>query len=116
MVHKKQPGELPKIPIHLSKGIIEFVQKADILYLQGEENITRVHHGDGQKLTAMRNIGYYEDSLCDGASFFRISKQYIINLQYLERFDASEQEVVLQGGVRLCTSRRQGRALKEMLK
>lgn len=114
--HKKQPRELPKVPIHLPKGVIEFVNKEDILYLHGEENITRVHLRDSRKLSAMRNLGCYEDTLCDGASFFRISKQDIINLQYLERFDATEQEVFLISGISLYTSRRQGRALREFLK
>lgn len=112
---KRSPQDFQKIPIHLPKGVLEFVTKDNLLYLHGEENITRILLRGERMLTAMRNIGFYETMLCDGTSFFRISKQDIINLQYLERFDVSNLEVILHGGISLHASRRQGRALKETL-
>jgi two-component system LytT family response regulator len=111
----KKRWEIQKLPVHLPKGIIEFVARQDILYLVGEENITRIHLIDGRKIVAMRHIGFYEWLCEEGAGFFRISKQIIINLQYLERLNTSDQEVVLHGSIRLTHSRRQGQALKKWL-
>lgn len=107
---------LHKIAIHLPKGVIELLSRDRIVFLQGEDNITYVHLVNGQRMVAMRNVGYYESSLPSQSRFFRISKQAIINLDHLIRFNHQEHEVTLTAGITLRTSRRCGKALGELIR
>jgi len=114
--HLSQGGPLTKLPVHLAKGLIEFVSREQILYLKGEENITYFHLLDGRRLSAMRHLGFYQQSLDATGRFFRIAKPLIINLDHLLRYDTSGQVAHLSGDTRLQASRRGGRALADFLK
>lgn len=109
------PGQ-SRLPIHLPKGVIELIPLERILYLEGDENITYFHLLNGEKRSAMRNLGYYEQALPAGSDFYRISKPLIIHLRHLVRFDARTLRVCLTGDLWLPASRRRGRAFGEFLR
>lgn len=104
-----------KLPIHLPRGLVELVPLERILYLEGDENVTYFHLTDGEKRSAMRNLGFYERSLPKGSDFYRISKPLIIHLKYLARFDARTLRAGMTGDIWLQASRRRGRALGDFL-
>lgn len=56
------------------------VKIADIAYLMGDRSYTTIIMKDGEQYTASNNIKYFEDQLTDHG-FFRIHKQYLVNLQ-----------------------------------
>jgi len=67
---------------------IQFIKTEDILYLESEGRYTSFYLKDhDHKLMSVKNIGEYEKIL--NASFFRIHKSYIVNLQHVLSIDRS---------------------------
>ena len=107
---------LPKMPIYLSKGVIEFMPWEEIIYIKGEENISYFFLTGGRKLISTKNIGYYYQSLEENGLFFQISKSRIINLKHLDRYQHSQQLVEMVENHQVTASRRGGSKLLQYLK
>jgi len=103
------------ISIHLSKGLLEFVDVADILYLEADTSITYVHLENGHKWTAMKNLGTYSKLLLADYHFFAISHSIVINLDYLKTYDPKKLLVTFKNGKTVSASRRGGRDFKYFL-
>ena len=104
-----------RIAIHLIKGIIEFVNVEEIVYLQAEGTITRVFLEDGSSLTAVKNLGNYSKLLTSDYNFFPISNSIVVNLDYVKRYNHGELTVILTTGESLFASRRGGQDFKKLL-
>lgn len=104
-----------RIAIHLVKGIIEFVEVDDIIYLEADGTITKVFLKDGQVLTAMKNLGSYSKLLIADYQYFLISNKTLINLDYVKRYNHSELTVYLSNGNSIYASRRGGQDFKKFL-
>ena len=61
---------------------IHFKQLDDILYFESDGRYTNVHLRNGNKIMVTKNIGEYEKILAPNY-FFRIHKQYLINIKYI---------------------------------
>ncbi len=104
-----------RIAIHLVKGIIEFVEVADIIYLQADGAVTKVFLKDGQQLTAMKNLGSYSKLLIADYQYFLISHSTLVNLDYVKRYNHAELTVYLSNGNSILASRRGGQDFKKFL-
>lgn len=107
---------LPKMPIYLAKGLIEFTSWEDIIYIRGEDNVSYFHLIDGRRLTSIRNVGFYYQAVEDSGLFFQISKSQLINMRHLERYDHSNQTVEMACKIKVLASRRGGMKLFQHLK
>lgn len=101
--------------VHLSKGILEFVDVASILYLEADSTITYIHLENGQKLTAMKHLGFYSKLLLEDYRFFAISSKIVINLDYIKCYQHSNLKVTFKNEVKVNTSRRGGMDFKKFL-
>ena len=108
--------QLPKMPVYLSKGIIEFIPWDEIIYIKGEENISYFFLTGNRRLVSTKNIGYYYQALEENGLFFQISKSKIINLKHLDRYQHSQQLVEMAEGHQVAPSRRGGSRLLQYLK
>tara|TARA_B100001093_G_scaffold411681_1_gene401212 strand:- start:270 stop:1031 length:762 start_codon:yes stop_codon:yes gene_type:complete len=61
---------------------IHFKQLDDILYFESDGRYTIVHLRNGNTIMVTKNIGEYEKILAPNY-FFRIHKQYLINIKYI---------------------------------
>lgn len=61
---------------------IHFKQLDDILYFESDGRYTIVHLRNGNTIMGTKNIGEYEKILAPNY-FFRIHKQYLINIKYI---------------------------------
>lgn len=104
-----------RIAFHLTKGIVEFVNVQDIVYLEADGPVTYVHLKDNSKLTAVKNLGQYSKLLTRDFPFFPISNSILINLDYVRRYNHSELSVVLTTGNHLFASRRGGQEFRRYL-
>jgi two-component system LytT family response regulator len=92
------------------------VSVADIVLLESEGNYTRVYFGANKPMIP-RSLSSLEERL-DPATFFRASRQHMINLKCIERVDPGVAEnlmISLRGGHRIEMSRRQSLRLREVL-
>ena len=104
-----------RIAFHLIKGIIEFVKVDDIVYLEADGTVTYVHLKDGDKLTAMRNLGHYSKLFLSDYNFFPISNSLLVNMDYVKRYNHNELNVLLTNGEHIYASRRGGQDFKRYL-
>lgn len=107
------PAALDKLPVYLPKGVVRYLDVADILYLSADGEITHFHlHSEpGKPLTSVRNLGFYSPVLTEKGAFQQVSRACLVNTRYIRHFEPGEQQIVLTTGARLSTSRRGGRDL-----
>jgi two-component system LytT family response regulator len=93
-----------------------FVRLSTVRLFESEGNYTRIYF-DGGKPLVYRSLAYLEDRL-DPASFFRASRQHILNLHYvrdLEPWFNGGMLAKLDGGHEVKLSRRRARDFRERL-
>ena len=95
---------LQRITINHAKGF-KIVDPADIMYLEGEGNYTKIFFADGSQYVDTRSIGIYEEIL-DPKKFFRIHKSHIVNLMFVSEFlNVDGSFAVMKNGTKLVISR-----------
>lgn len=91
---------------------IEFVRIADIVFLQAESAYTRIVLHGAKDIVASKNIKEFEDTLMTDSNFARVHRSYLINLNYVQRYNKTEGgSVELKTGQQLPVSKK----LKEEL-
>lgn len=74
-----------KISFNTRTGYI-YIQPSDIIYCEADINYTEIHFEGSRTEVVTVNIGRIEEMLIK-ANFFRISRSYLINLEYLVKAD-----------------------------
>ena len=103
------------IGIVLSKGVIEFTELRDIIYISADENISQVVLTNKQKLTSIKSLGYYSDLLQGNNEFIQISKSCLLNLDYLKTYNHRDKSIILKSGESIVASHRYSRFLRKAL-
>lgn len=92
-----------KLPVYTPDGI-ELLETADIVYAEAKSNYTDLWLKTGKKITASRKLKEIEDNL-PPQLFFRIHHSFIVNLQYVARYQRGRGGyVILQNGSSLPVS------------
>jgi two-component system, LytTR family, response regulator len=105
-----------RIALHRAKGLIDFVQIEDIVYLEADKEVTNIYFKDGRKIVAIKSLAYYSNPLTIDFNFFRISDKQLANLDYLQSYNHSDSyQLTLTNGTTLYASRRGGQDLKQQL-
>lgn len=73
-----------KIAISTDTGI-EFVKYNYIIFLEAQNNYTKLILIDGTSIVASKTLKYFEE-LLPSELFFRIHKTYLINMNFVKRF------------------------------
>jgi len=73
-----------KLPLPISNGY-NYVSLENIIACEANRNYTNFYLIDGKKILVSKNLKTYESILVD-ASFMRISRSYIINLNFVESY------------------------------
>jgi two-component system LytT family response regulator len=108
--------QAPKsIGIILIKGVIEFVDLAEILYFEADENTCKVFQYTAPSLHSTKHLGYYIDLLSGNSEFAQISKSCLVNVAHVKRYDHRSKELALKTGQVLVASHRFSKVLKERL-
>jgi two-component system, LytTR family, response regulator len=86
-------------------GGYNIAEVAEIAYCQSESNYTRFHFSDGKTIVVSKTLKEFEPILLEN-SFFRIHRSYIINLNYIAKYNKGKGgEVVMKDGAVLEVSR-----------
>jgi two-component system, LytTR family, response regulator len=85
-----KPQEKPhaqRIALSHSKGF-QLVDVQAIVSCESDGNYTKVHVSNGSKVMVIKPIGSLEEVLTDseGEAFFRIHRQFLINLNYVKNY------------------------------
>lgn len=96
---------LTKVTIPTLNGF-EFIEFAEILFLESDNNYTTLQLINGKKVVASRGLGDFEEML-EPYRFFRIHKSYIINLAHIRKYIKGDGgTVVMENGTEIDVSRR----------
>ena len=93
---------LSKIAFSTVEGF-ELIHSNQILYCRAESNYCCIKTIDGTTKMATKTLKYVEEILPSG-SFKRIHKTYVINLNYVVRYNKTNKEVELTNGEKLPVS------------
>lgn len=107
------PTKKSKIITIKSATKIEFINVDNIVYCLADDAYTHIQLKD-RIITASKTLSAFE-SLLNGHSFFRISRSYLINTNFITTFFKDRNQVLLQGDILLdVTRRRRIEFLKEL--
>lgn len=100
------PPPLEKIPVRAIGGIIHYLNLADILYFEGEGGISHVCLVASERpIKASNTLKVFERQLQPEHAFFRLSKNYLVNLRHVASLDQAKEYVCLTDGKKLIGSR-----------
>ena len=95
------------------EGGKSIIDKEDILYIKGDDNISTVYLSKKRKITVSKTLKHFEDLL--DINFIRIHKSYILNLKFASKIITKEVRFVeLEDGTQLPISRRNYNKLNEV--
>lgn len=97
-----------------SKESIHILAVKDILYCEASGGYTFLMLDDGRKILASKNLKNFEDLLLP-CGFFRAHHSFLVNQQYISRFDRNDSILELKNGATVPVSSRKKDALTEVL-
>lgn len=114
-IEKNATTKPDKIALHLHEGIIEMTSVYDIIYLQADGVVTKIHLQNGTVFTVNRNLGFYKEMLIMDYNFVSASNSILVNPTYIKRYDYRKLTITLTNHKALTVSRRCAKELKEIL-
>jgi len=109
------PNAFRKMSVSALDGIY-FVNIADILRFEAEDNYTHIYLNNGERITASKTIKSYEELLSQ-FNFYRVHKRHVINLNYMRKFVKGDGGyLIMDDGMRIEVSRRRRPAFMEQMK
>ncbi len=82
------------------------VVPANVILLEADVNYTVLYLQDGNKVMVATTLKKLEARLGTFKNFFRSSKSYIVNLDYLLDFQGNSNEIIMQNKKKVMVSRR----------
>jgi two-component system LytT family response regulator len=68
---------------------LHFISPETIMYIKAANSYSELYLKDGSTMIVSRSIKNFEDGLKYSNHFFRIHKSYLINAQFIKKFDKS---------------------------
>ena len=79
-------------------GNRRIINLEDIIAVEADGAYSTLHLRDNKTITTSKNLKYFEETLPQKTSFFRSHRTWIINLNYLELLNKTEQIITLANG------------------
>lgn len=105
---------LKKISFPTKSGFV-IKEINEIIHAKSESNYTIFYFRDGEQILATKTLLYY-DRIFEELGFFRIHQSYLVNLNYLQKFDSENLQVQVEGNQVLPVSIRRKAALMDRIK
>jgi two-component system, LytTR family, response regulator len=115
LVNNLQTDEQAKKKIILKTfDNIHLVKVKDIIYMESDGRYTSVWLSPGECVIVTETLKHYHEILSD-VGFYRLHKSYLINLEYIQRFEKAEGGyVILEGGAKVPVASRKREDLLEL--
>ena len=107
--------EIRKIALPMSDGLL-FVDVNEIIHFEADRAYTHVYMKNGSKLTVSKPMRVFEDILDNRTFFFRPHRSYLINLNYLRKYNRGESLIVMDNQVVVNISREKKAEFDALLK
>jgi len=104
-----------KIALPMSEGLL-FVDTSDIVYLEADGAYTEVWLKNGSKILVSKKIKFFEEVLELRPNFFRSHRSYMVNINFIKRYNKSENTLALDNGKTIVISRDKKAEFEQQLK
>jgi len=109
------PNAFKKMSVSALDGIY-FINIADIIRLEADDNYTHIFMKGGERMTASKTIKSYEELLIP-FNFYRVHKRHIINLNYMRKFVKGDGGyLIMDDSIKIEVSRRRRPAFMEQMR
>ncbi|MCF8451283.1 MAG: LytTR family DNA-binding domain-containing protein [Taibaiella sp.] len=108
-------GQFNKIALPVSEGLL-FVEVPDIIYLEAEGAYTNVWLNNGSKILVSKKLKFFEEILDARPNFFRSHRSFIVNINYLKKYNKNDSSLLLDNGKTVYISRERKSEFEEQLK
>jgi len=114
--HYNNPNPFKKMTIPSMEGT-HFIHINDIAYLKGDNNCTDFFMSNNKKrFTTTKTLKSYDD-LLSPFNFFRVHKSYLVNLNFINRYNKGDGGyLIMDNGDKIEVSRRRKTAFHKKLK
>ena len=68
---------------------LHFIKPEDIVYIKADNSYSELYLENGTEMIVSRSIKNFEDGLKENPCFCRIHKSYLINTQFVDKYDKS---------------------------
>jgi two-component system LytT family response regulator len=86
-----------------SKGVVQFLELTDIIYLQADDSYTNIFLNTGKKEVITKTLKYHEELLPE-TSFLRTHQSYLVNKFYIDRYHPKEGKIYLKDATEIPVS------------
>ncbi len=108
-------GQFNKIALPVSEGLL-FIEVPDIVYLEAEGAYTNVWLKNGSKILVSKKMKFFEEILDTRSNFFRSHRSFIVNINFLKKYNKNDSSLLLDNGKVVYISRERKAEFEEQLK
>ena len=108
-------GQFNRIALPVSEGLL-FIEVPDIVFLEAEGSYTNVWLRNGSKILVSKKLKFFEDILDTRPNFFRSHRSFIVNINFLKKYNKNESSLTLDNGKTAYISRDRKAEFEEQLR
>ncbi len=97
-------NQFNKIALPLAEGLL-FVDVMEIVYLEADGAYTNVWLKDGSKILVSKKIKFFEEVLEGRQNFFRSHRSFMVNINFIKKYNRSDNSLLLDNGKNIIISR-----------
>jgi two-component system, LytTR family, response regulator len=110
-----QTEQFNKIALPMAEGLL-FVETSEIMYLEADGAYTEVWLKNGSKITVSKKIKFFEDVLEKRPNFFRSHRSYIVNINFIRKYNKADNALTLDNSKTIVISRDRKQDFEQQLK
>lgn len=102
--------------IFKTKTEVYYLLPEEIVYFASDNNYTNIITASGQKILLSKTIKLIEAELAEFDNFIRVHRSYIVNADYISKFNSSDSSIKLNNGISVDVSDRKRKEFMEFMK
>ncbi|MCC6370978.1 MAG: response regulator transcription factor [Bacteroidia bacterium] len=104
-----------KIALPVADGLL-FVETSEIVYLEADGAYTEVWLKNGSKILVSKKLKFFEEVLDKRPNFFRSHRSYIVNINFIKKYNKADNALTLDNGKTIIISRERKNEFEQQLK
>lgn len=104
-----------KIALPVADGLL-FVTVNEIMLLEADGAYTHVWLKNGSSILVSKKLKFFEDTLEGRENFFRSHRSYMVNINFLKKYNKGENALLLENGKTIIISRERKQEFEQQLK
>lgn len=104
-----------KIALPMADGLL-FVETSEIVFLAADGAYTELWLKNGSKILVSKKLKFFEDVLDKRPNFFRSHRSYIVNINFIKKYNKADNALTLDNGKTVIISRDRKLEFEQQLK